>query len=591
MKLNILLIVLFVIQAVHGQIPKKYICNKANSAINIDGNLDESAWKIAEWSTDFVDILGERGEKPKQKTKIKMLWDDNYLYIAAVLEENHIWATLKNRDDIIYRDNDFEVFIDHDGDGKMYYEVEVNALNTIMDLFMNKPYQLGGKSDLTLDIEDMKTGVKINGTLNNPVDIDTSWVVEIAIPFSEIYKNKENKIKPAINDFWRINFSRVEWDTKVEQGKYVKLDKPEHNCVWSPQYIIDMHIPEKWGYVYFIDKTQAKQDKSFWIWLNLRNDYSDDNIDKALDKIYNTGIRNIMVNVSTDKLKKVVTKAKKYNINVYAWFITMNRRDLAKKHPEWLSVNRENKSLKEKKAYVNDYKFLCPAIPKVRNALKEKIEELCKIPGLKGIHLDYIRYVDAILPVGLWSKYGIVQDKVYPQFDYGYHPYMRNKYKNKTGVDPLHIKNPTSDSTWSQFRLNQVTEFILQIDSLTQAYDKLLTAAVFPTPEMSREMVYQDWGKWPLDLAFPMLYHNFYNKDIEWIGRMVTEDVKTSFPSTKIIAGIFAPDLKNPGEITKAVNVSLQNGVSGVSVFGLNPLKDDNRWEELKMTIKGIKLR
>ena len=585
MKLNILLIVLFIVQATHGQIPNKYICNKMNSAINIDGNLDESSWKIAEWSNDFVDILGEGVEKPKFKTKIKMLWDDNYLYIAAVLEEKDIWATLKNRDDIIYRDNDFEVFIDQDGDGKKYYEVEVNALNTIMDLFMNKPYHLGGRSDLTMDIEDMKTAVKINGTLNNPVDIDTSWVVEMAIPFYKIYENRENKVKPGINDFWRINFSRVEWDTKLEQGKYVKLDKPEYNWVWSPQYIIDMHRPEKWGYVYFIDKTRAKQDKSFWIWLNLKDDFSDDNIDKALAKIYGTGIRNIMVNTSTDKLKKVVAQAKKYDINVYAWFITMNRRDLANKHPDWLSVNRENKSLKEKKAYVNYYKFLCPAIPEVRNALKKKIEELCRIPGLKGIHLDYIRYVDAILPVGLWSKYDIVQDKVYPQFDYGYHPYMRQKYKNKTGVDPLHTMNPTLDSSWSQFRLNQVTEFIFQIDSLTQAYDKLLTAAVFPTPEMSREMVYQDWGKWPLDLAFPMLYHNFYNEDIDWIGQMVNEDVKTSFPSTKIIAGIFAPDLKNPGEITKAVKVSLQNGASGVSIFGLNPLEDDSRWEELKMVI------
>jgi hypothetical protein len=51
---------------------------------------------------------------------------------------------------------------------------------------------------------------------------------------------------------WRINFSRVEWDTEVADGKYRKVKgKPEHNWVWSPQGVIDMHRPERWGYLQF----------------------------------------------------------------------------------------------------------------------------------------------------------------------------------------------------------------------------------------------------------------------------------------------------------------------------------------------------
>ena len=35
-------------------------------------------------------------------------------------------------------------------------------------------------------------------------------------------------------------------------GKYVKVKgRPEHNWVWSPQGVIDMHRPERWGYLQF----------------------------------------------------------------------------------------------------------------------------------------------------------------------------------------------------------------------------------------------------------------------------------------------------------------------------------------------------
>ena len=264
----------------------------------------------------------------------------------------------------------------------------------------------------------------------------------------------------------------------------------------------------------------------------------------------------------------------------------MNSKDIGKNHPEWLSVNKLGNSLADEKAYVNYYKFVCPAIPEARLHIRNQIEELCKIEGLKGIHMDYIRYVDAILPIGLWPKYNLVQDKVYPQFDYGYHPYLRNLYKQKYGIEPNDIEDPENDTLWNQFRYDQVTEFVFQIDTLTKKYNKSLTAAVFPTPKMAAKMVYQDWGKWPIDIAFPMLYHNFYNEEIDWIGKMVDEGVKTSHNNTQIVSGIFAPNLKETNEITKAVKVSIKSGAKGVSIFGLNPLKQDDRWIELKSVIK-----
>jgi hypothetical protein len=59
-------------------------------------------------------------------------------------------------------------------------------------------------------------------------------------------------IPPKDGDQWRVNFSRVEWDLESVDGKYRKIkDRPEHNWVWSPQGVIDMHRPERWGYLQF----------------------------------------------------------------------------------------------------------------------------------------------------------------------------------------------------------------------------------------------------------------------------------------------------------------------------------------------------
>ncbi len=86
---------------------------------------------------------------------------------------------------------------------------------------------------------------------------------------------------------------------------------------------------------------------------------------------------------------------------------------MIKEHPDWYNVNAKGESASDKPAYVDYYKFLDPARPEVREFVRDTVRELAAIPGLTGVHLDYIRHPDAILPSGLWSKYGIVQDKVY----------------------------------------------------------------------------------------------------------------------------------------------------------------------------------
>src|SRR6516162_5386260 len=91
--------------------PKGYVCYRAKGKITIDGKLDEADWKAVPWTDDFVDIEGDKKPKPRFRTRAKMLWDDDNLYIAAELTEPHVWATLRDHDSVIFNDNDFEVFI------------------------------------------------------------------------------------------------------------------------------------------------------------------------------------------------------------------------------------------------------------------------------------------------------------------------------------------------------------------------------------------------------------------------------------------------------------------------------------------------
>lgn len=262
--------------------PKHYVCYYTDEQITIDGNLDKKVWQNVEWTDLFVDIEGDKKPNPTQNTRVKMLWDSTYLYIAAQLDEEHIWAYLENHDDIVYYDNDFEIFIDPDNDAKNYFEFEINAKQTVFDLFLPYPYRHSSFALHNWDFKGIKHAVKIDGTINHGNDKDKKWTVELAIPFTSLSFGLDNG-KPNPEKLWRINFSRVEWDTKWESvefenirpgsktdnGKYVKLtDKdgkklPEHNWVWSPVGVISMHMPERYGYLKFSENKVGTTKEEF----------------------------------------------------------------------------------------------------------------------------------------------------------------------------------------------------------------------------------------------------------------------------------------------------------------------------------------
>lgn len=248
--------------------PRKYTCRRVRHPISVDGGVDGPGWAALPWTEDFVDITGAVAPRPLYRTRVKMGWDDTWFYLGAELDEPHVWGTIRETNAVIFEDNDFEVFIDPDGDGLDYYELEINALGTIWELNLPKPYGLGGVPVLGCNLSGLRSAVQVRGSLNDPGDVDEGWSVSIAFPWRELARyNRGRSTPPRPGDLWRMNFSRVQWRHEVVDGAYLRIpphgtplaesldpekqEHPEDNWVWSPQGVVNMHLPEFWGEVEF----------------------------------------------------------------------------------------------------------------------------------------------------------------------------------------------------------------------------------------------------------------------------------------------------------------------------------------------------
>jgi hypothetical protein len=240
--------------------PRSYECKRTDAPPVIDGRLSDEIWRRmgVAWTEDFVDITGDPAKPPRFRTRAKMVWDDECLYVGVEMEEPHVWGSLTERDCVVYHDNDIELFLDPDGDTHEYYEFELNGLNTLWDLLVTKPYRDDGHGVNAWDVRGIRTAVHVDGTLNDPSDTDRGWSVEMAIPWGPLRESERAEGPPEVGAVWRMNCSRVEWRTKVVDGKYVKEDLPEDNWSWSPQGLVAMHYPEMWGFLVFSERVSGE---------------------------------------------------------------------------------------------------------------------------------------------------------------------------------------------------------------------------------------------------------------------------------------------------------------------------------------------
>ncbi len=239
--------------------PPTYVCHRAKKKFLLDGCINKPFWDDAPFTDEFLDIEGGHMPVPRFVTRAKMLWDDENFYFAALLDGDEIWGHVTQRDDVIFQDNDFEIFIDPDSDTFQYYEFEMNVLNTVWDLFLPIPYRDGGGALNGYDIHGLQTAVHVNGSINAPGAANKDWSVEVVIPFAALTECLKEHRPPKNGEFYRVNFSRVQWKTDVIDNNYRKRTNeqgillPEDNWVWAPTGVINIHYPELWGYVFFSD--------------------------------------------------------------------------------------------------------------------------------------------------------------------------------------------------------------------------------------------------------------------------------------------------------------------------------------------------
>lgn len=250
--------------------PPVYTCCYNDKPFSLDGRLDKEFWKDIPFTDDFPDIEGDIRPVPRFRTRAKLAWDRENLYIGAILEGDEIWANLLEHDSVIFNDNDFEIFIDPDSDTQAYFEYEMNALNTTWDLLLTKAYRDNGKPVNGLELKGMRSAVYIDGELNKPGSQNHYWSVEVVIPFAALQECAKENRPPVSGEYYRVNFSRVQWKVDVKDDVFSKRlseqtgrPLPEDNWVWAPTGVINIHYPELWAFVFFADK--GEEGKAFAI--------------------------------------------------------------------------------------------------------------------------------------------------------------------------------------------------------------------------------------------------------------------------------------------------------------------------------------
>jgi uncharacterized lipoprotein YddW (UPF0748 family) len=311
-----------------------------------------------------------------------------------------------------------------------------------------------------------------------------------------------------------------------------------------------------------------------WVWFHASRPDDRAYWRRRFAQLRDAGITGALVEGSSTSTKVIADAAHANGIEFHRWIFTMYRYFDARakrEHPEWFSVSRNGDSSLTKPPYVPQYNWLCPTRAPVRAYLRGIVDGIARRPEVDGVHLDYIRFIDVILPRGLWSRYNIVQDREYAQYDFCYCSACVDKFRRQSGIDPRQLKDPSENEAWRHFRWTAITEVVTLLGQAARAHNKKITAAVFATPSLARQFVRQAWDTWPVDAVFPMLYHHFYQQDVEWIGRAAREGV-VALPSTvPLYAGLFLPRLE-PAELTRAVSLSREAGARGVALFSLNTL-------------------
>ena len=185
-------------------------CRRARGTITVDGKLDEAAGGNAQYLDDFR--VPPDGGKPATAAAARLLWDDQHLYFAAVIEDKDVYAVHKTHDANTWEDDVVELFVKPSDHTHHYYEIHVNPLNTTLDLLIPRR-GAGSFGRFTPWESHIRSAVVIEGSLNDWHDADKGWIVEAAIPLEAFGKDTP---KPQLGDRWRFAVCRYDYSVYLD---------------------------------------------------------------------------------------------------------------------------------------------------------------------------------------------------------------------------------------------------------------------------------------------------------------------------------------------------------------------------------------
>jgi len=179
------------------KVPIKIQAHKAEGKIIIDGKLDEKDWELAQSIEEFTQVEPFQGQKPHYKTRVKILYDSENLYIGAYCEDS---IPLKSDIRVQSLNRDFD-FLNGD-----FFGIRMDPFNGKRNClgFDTNPY--GVQKDLqAFDAQIVEINWNALWKVKTQIG-KKAWVAEFSIPFTSIRYPRQ---KPGEKGTWTMTFIRI----------------------------------------------------------------------------------------------------------------------------------------------------------------------------------------------------------------------------------------------------------------------------------------------------------------------------------------------------------------------------------------------